>query len=166
MATLNTIPAQAGTEVVRVLLTLAAGAGTDITDIRGSNANCTLTGDAVFTAALSLDGINPFTPGAGQGDIRLRRTGGAFRDWRNSPENVNVQLRFAASFDSDTVRVGVEGSYGGGFWNWEIHELPTTVEADGGDTINLVLFNPSAEADDVDASFVAESGEPVVTSGR
>ena len=163
MATLNTIPTQSG-EVIRVLLTLAAGAGTAIDDIRGSNADCTIVGDVTFQAGLILDGINPFSPSGGQGDIRLRRTQGAFRDWRNSPGNNDVELRFAASFDGDTVRDGREGSYGGGFWNWELTGLPTTVEADGGDTINLVMNVPAAVIVDVDAAIAARAGSPTATA--
>ena len=150
MATLNTIPTQTGTEVIRVLLTVLV-AGDDL-----MGARVALTGDPVFDGidSLNLSGINPWDGADSTPRIRLRRTGGTgFSSWYNLPGNDTVRLLIAASTDSDVVRGATHGSVGGGFWNWD---LPTQMSSSNnlsvGETINLVMFLPSTSTDhEVDA---------------
>ena len=61
MATLTTIPTQAGTEHIRVLLTMGSGtpSGTNALSLRATESYVTQTGDAFFAANISLDGIAP-----------------------------------------------------------------------------------------------------------
>ena len=149
MATLTTIPTQAGTEHIRVLLTMSADApATFISsqNLQASQAYVTQTGDAVFASNISLNGINPHQPSDSQGDIRLRRTGAAhFSNWR-AQQSETPKLLYASSADSDTVRQATEGSVGGGFWNWFITGLPQSAQSGPGTTINLVIYSPPGAA--------------------
>ena len=149
MATLTTIPVQAGTEHIRVLLTMAADApATFISsqNLQASQSYVMQTGDAFFASNISLNGINPHQPGDGQGDIRLRRTGAThFSNWRNQ-QSETPRLLYASSADSDTVRQATEGSVGGGFWNWFITGLPQSAQSGPGATINLVIYSPPGAA--------------------
>ena len=176
MATLTTIPTQEGTEIIRVLLAVHADQLTGISDIRGSQSNCTLTGDAVFDgslAGLTLDGIQPLTIAyggtAGTHRIRLRHTGGFFSTWRasNAP-----RLKAAFSQAGDTVVEFTEVvqfgnplgiSIGGGYWNWEVSGLTglTSLPA-GNNNIALVMWIPSA-INYSDVSFRATAGSPTAT---
>ena len=161
MATLTTIPAQSG-EVIRALLTLDDDAGTDLSNLRATQSYVTQTGDIDLNADVRLNGIDPFTPGSSQGDIRLRKSGDGFNSWRVLPGNDAVELRFSASFDGDTVRQGTERNFGGGFWNWFITGLPSTVQADGGATIALVMNVPTTDVF-ADATLTARAGNPTAT---
>ena len=149
MATLTTIPTQAGTEHIRVLLTMGSGtpSGTNALSLRATESYVTQTGDAVFAANISLDGIAPHGRQlAGQGDIRLRRTGATFfSNWRNQ-QSETPKLLYASSADGDTVREGTEGSVGGGYWNWHLLGQSSFVQVATGDTINLVIYSPPGAA--------------------
>ena len=149
MATLTTIPTQAGTEHIRVLLTMSADApATFISaqNLQASQSYVTQTGDSVFAANLTLNGINPHQPGDGQGDIRLRRTGAThFSNWRNQ-QSETPKLIYASSADSDTVRQATEHTVGGGYWNWFITGLPQSAQSGPGTTINLVIYSPPGAA--------------------
>ena len=130
MATLTTIPTQAGVEYIRILLTMGVGTPTgDAINLRGSQSYVTQTGDADFgnSVGLTLDGIDPHSPQtAGQGDIRLRHTGStnaSFNIWRGDQARA-PKLLYASSADDDRVRQAVQGGVGGGFWNWQITGLP------------------------------------------
>ena len=149
MATLTTIPVQDGTEHIRVLLTMGSGtpSGTNALSLRATESYVTQTGDAVFAANISLDGIAPHGRQlAGQGDIRLRRTGATFfSNWRNQ-QSETPKLLYASSADGDTVREGTEGSVGGGYWNWHLLDQSSFVQVATGDTINLVIYSPPGAA--------------------
>ena len=149
MATLTTIPTQAGTEHIRVLLTMSADApATFISsqNLQASQSYVTQTGDAVFADNISLNGINPHQPGDAQGDIRLRRTGAThFSNWRNQ-QSETPKLIYASSADSDTVRQATEHTVGGGYWNWFITGLPQSAQSGPGTTINLVIYSPPGAA--------------------
>ena len=149
MATLTTIPTQAGVEYIRILLTMGVGTPTgDAINLRGSQAYVTQTGDAAFgnSVNLTLDGIDPHSPQtAGQGDIRLRHTGNAnasFNIWRGDQVRP-PKLLYASSADGDRVRQAVQGGVGGGYWNWQITGLPNPAQVGVGDTINLVIYVPA-----------------------
>ena len=160
MATLTTIPVQAGTEHIRVLLTMGAGtpAGTNALSLRATESYVTQTGDAVFATNISLNGIAPHgRQTAGQGDIRLRKTGATFfSNWRNQ-QSETPKLLYASSADGDTVREGTEGSVGGGYWNWHLLGQSSFAQVATGDTINLVIYSPPGAAvavvHDVAAAF-------------
>ena len=160
MATLTTIPTQDGTEHIRVLLTMGSGtpSGTTALSLRASESYVTQTGDAVFAANISLDGIAPHGRQlAGQGDLRLRRTGATFfSNWRNQQAET-PKLLYASSADGDTVREGTEGSVGGGYWNWHLLGQLSFVQVATGDTINLVIYSPPGAAvavvHDISAAF-------------
>ena len=158
MATLTTIPTQAGTEHIRVLLTMSADApATFISsqNLQASQSYVTQTGDAVFADNISLNGINPHQPGDAQGDIRLRRTGAThFSNWRNQ-QSETPKLIYASSADSDTVRQATEHTVGGGYWNWFITGLPQSAQSGPGTTINLVIYSPPGAAPVVHDSAVA-----------
>ena len=149
MATLTTIPTQAGTEHIRVLLTMSADAPAAFIssqNLQASQSYVTQTGDAFFADNISLNGINPHQPGSGQGDIRLRRTGAThFSNWRNQ-QSETPKLLYASSDDSDTVRQATEGTVGGGYWNWFITGLPQSAQSRPGTTINLVIYSPPGAA--------------------
>ena len=145
MATLETIPAQSG-EIIRALLTLGAGAGASATNLRGTQSYVTQTGNITFDGieGMTLNGIHPYSPGASQGAIRFRQLGGGFNTWRALPGNDAVEVRIAISTDGDTVRVGVQNSIGGGYWNWEFPGLPRTNTVGSGATIAIVINVPGA----------------------
>ena len=160
MASLTTIPTQAGTEHIRVLLTMGSGtpSGTNALSLRATESYVTQTGDAVFAANISLDGIAPHgRQTAGQGDIRLRRSGATFfSNWRNQ-QSETPKLLYASSADGDTVREGTEGSVGGGYWNWHLLGQSSFAQVATGDTINLVIYSPPGAAvavvHDISAAF-------------
>ena len=160
MATLTTIPTQAGTEHIRVLLTMGAGtpSGTNALSLRASESYVTQTGDALFATNISLDGIAPHgRQTAGQGDLRLRKTGATFfSNWRNQ-QSETPKLLYASSADGDTVREGTEGSVGGGYWNWHLLGQLSFAQVATGDTINLVIYSPPGAAvavvHDISAAF-------------
>ena len=147
MSTLNTIPTQAGTEYIRVLLTMGAGTpGGASLNIRAVQSYVTQTGDAQFYdsgSSLILDGIQPHEPGSGTGAVRLRNTGGSFAAWRNAQAEA-PRMKYASSADGDTVRQGTQGNVGGGYYNWHIAGLPSDAQVGVGDTINLVIYVPPA----------------------
>ena len=149
MATLTTIPVQDGTEHIRVLLTMGAGtpAGTNALSLRATESYVTQTGDALFATNISLNGIAPHgRQSAGQGDLRLRKTGATFfSNWRNQ-QSETPKLLYASSADGDTVREGTEGSVGGGYWNWHLLGQSSFVQVGVGDTINLVIYSPPGAA--------------------
>ena len=145
MATLETIPAQPG-EIVRALLTLGAGAGASATNLRGTQSYVTQTGQVAFAGVpgMTLNGIHPYSPSASQGAVRFRQRDGGFNTWRALPGNDAVEVRIAVSTDGDTVRVGVQNSIGGGYWNWEFPGLPRTNTVGSGATIAIVINVPGA----------------------
>ena len=145
MATLNTIPVQSG-EVVRALLTLGAGAGASATNLRGTQSYVTQTGDVSFDAipGMELNGIHPYSPSASQGAVRFRQRNGGFNTWRAIEGNDAVEVRIAVSTDGDTVRLGIQNSIGGGYWNWEFPGLPRTNTVGSGATIAIVINVPGA----------------------
>ena len=147
MATLTTIPTQAGTEHIRVLLTMGSGTPSGASlNIRAVQSYVTQTGDAQFFASgssLILDGIQPHEPGSATGAVRLRNTGGSFAGWRSGQERTPL-MKYASSADGDTVRQGTQGTVGGGYYNWHIAGLPSTAQVATGDTINLVIYVPPA----------------------
>ena len=128
MATLTTIPVQSG-EVIRALLTLGAGAGASATNLRGTQSYVTQTGQVAFAGVpgMTLNGIHPYSPSASQGAVRFRQRDGGFNTWRAIEGNDAVEVRIAVSTDGDTVRLGIQNSIGGGYWNWEFPGLPPVV---------------------------------------
>ena len=147
MASLTTIPTQAGVEYVRVLLTMGAGTPSGASlNIVASQSYVTQTGDAQFydsSLFLILNGIQPHQPGSSTGAVRLRNTGGSFSTWRNAQARTPL-LKYASSADGDTVRQGSQGNVGNGYYNWHIAGLPSTAQVGVGDTINLVVYVPPA----------------------
>ena len=147
MATLTTIPTQAGTEHIRVLLTMGAGTPSGASlNIVASQSYVTQTGDAQFYdsgSSLILNGIQPHEPGSSTGAVRLRNTGGSFASWRNAQLEA-PRMKYASSADGDTVRQGTQGNVGGGYYNWHIAGLPSDAQVGVGDTINLVIYVPPA----------------------
>ena len=158
MATLTTIPTQAGVEYVRVLLTMGVGTPTGSSlNIVASQSYVTQTGDAQFydsSLNLILNGIQPHQPGSSTGAVRLRNTGGSFATWRNAQARTPL-LKYASSADGDTVRQGSQGNVGNGYYNWHIAGLPSTAQVGVGDTINLVVYVPPAASAVVHDSAVA-----------
>ena len=145
MATLETIPAQSG-EAIRALLTLGAGAGASATNLRGTQSYVTQTGQVEFAGVpgMTLNGIHPFDPRAAQGAVRFRQRNGGFNTWRAIEGNDAVEVRIAVSTDGDTIRLGIQNSIGGGYWNWEFPGLPRTNTVGAGATIAIVISVPGA----------------------
>ena len=163
MATLTTIPTQAGVEYVRVLLTMGAGTPSGASlNIVASQSYVTQTGDAQFydsSLFLILNGIQPHQPGSSTGAVRLRNTGGSFSTWRNAQARTPL-LKYASSADGDTVRQGSQGNVGNGYYNWHIAGLPSTAQVGVGDTINLVVYVPPASAVVHDSAVAFALGAP------
>ena len=168
MADLSTVPEQDG-EIVRCLLTLGSGAGQSATNLRGTQSYVTQTGDTSFDQieGMELNGIHPYSPSSSH-PIRFRQHGGGFNTWRAIPGNDAVEVRIAISTDGDTVRTGVQGSIGGGYWNWELPGLSRLNRVGAGATIAIVINVPGAPPPPPtpvtrDTAAAVASGAPLVS---
>ena len=183
MATLTTIPVQAGTtEVVRALLTV--GRTTHATNfqvrIDVASGNAALTGDIVFDDAVaSVDLVfNGFwflnRPSGAAGDntaVRFRRSTGAYSSWRSAHAGARAWIAGSTFPTADEVKELFEetsgGVVGGGYWNWvlPVTRSNTRHTVQPGATYNVLFTLPAAAptVTDRDAALTATTGVPTAS---
>ena len=182
MATLTTIPVQAGTtEVVRALLTV--GRATHATNfqvrIDVASGNAALTGDIVFDdSSVSVDLVfNGFwflnRPSGAAGDtatVRFRRSAGSYISWKNGHPGARAWIAGSTFPTANEVKELSEetigGIAGGGYWNWvlPVTRSNTRATVPNGATYNVLFTVPAAVAvTDRDAALTATTGVPTAS---
>ena len=183
MATLTTIPVQAGTtEVVRALLTVGRATHNTNFQVRIDKAsgNAALTGDIVFEdSSVSVDLVfNGFwflnRPSGAASDntaVRFRRSTGAYSSWRAAHPGFRAWIAGSVFPTANAVVELSEetsgGVVGGGYWNWVL-DVPrgrTRATVPAGATFNVLFTIPAAAPTitDRDAALTATTGVPTAS---